>query len=158
MNIKNSPFCFEDLFCEYPEGFPSAVEVLSCTLVSPTLSTNNPLLVSKEAWNVPCDIEDSRRAIRCSDVVPSVTRTVYVTLTPDSNNRLFCVIKSSSTEASCTSSAWAIVFFKALRKEGVVVCAWVTPWILWRVKERRGERGEERVRCKNKLWENCDYI
>ena len=53
MNIKNSPFCFEDLFCEYPEGFPSAVEVLSCTLVSPTLSTNNPLLVPKEARNIP---------------------------------------------------------------------------------------------------------
>ena len=154
MNIKNSPFCFEDLSCEYPEGFPSAEEVSSCTLVSPTLSTNNPLLVSKEARNVPCDIEDSRRAIRCSDVVPSVTLTVYVTLTPDSNNRLFCVIKSSSTVIS-----WAAVLINCLLQsstERVCRCLHLSDTL--DTLERRGEGGEERVRCKNKLWENFDYI
>ena len=129
MKLNDWPFCVEDLSCEYPEGFPSAEELLSCTLIRSRLSTNNPLLISKEARNAPWDIEDSRRAIRCSDVVPSNTRTVYVTLTPDSNNRLFWVIKSSSTETSCTSSTSAIVFFKALWKEFVVVCARATPWM-----------------------------
>ena len=130
MRINDWPSCVEDFSTEISEWFPSAEAVLSWTLVSSTLSTNNPLLVFKEARNVPCNIEDSRRAIRCSDVVPSKTRTLYVTLTPDSKDRLlFWLIKSSSTETSCTSSTWAIVFVKALRKECVVVCVWVRPLI-----------------------------
>ena len=62
MNIDGSPFSFEDLSSEYPEGFPSAVEVLSCTLVSSTLSTNNPLLVPKEARNVSGERRADERA------------------------------------------------------------------------------------------------
>ena len=129
MKINDWPFCEEDLSWGSPEGFSAAEDVSSCTLVSSTLSTNKPLLVFKEARNVPCSTEDSRRPIRCSDVVPSNTRTVYVTLTPDSKDRLFWLIKSSSTDTSCTSSIAAIVFVKALRKECVVVCVWVRPLI-----------------------------
>ena len=129
MRINDWPLCVEDFPPEISEGFPSPEVVLSFTLVSSTLSTNNPLLVFKEARNVPCSTEDSRRPIRCSDVVPSNTRTVYVTLTPDSKDRLFWLIKSSSTDTSCTSSIAAIVFVKALRKERVVACVWVRPLI-----------------------------